>query len=78
VELVAQGAAKVGLLAGGEAGGAPSEGTPGGEPAGGPPAPPAAAKLPRFGSIDALRGACLCIMIFANSGGGMYWFFEHA
>jgi hypothetical protein len=31
----------------------------------------------RFASVDTLRGLSLCIMIFVNSGGGRYWFFQH-
>jgi len=36
------------------------------------------ARKPRLLSLDSLRGLTLCLMVFANSGGGGYEIFEHA
>lgn len=35
-------------------------------------------KKERLHSLDTFRGLALCIMIFANTGGGGYWFFNHS
>ena len=46
-----------------------------------PPPPRAAAakaKPERVLSLDTFRGFALCFMLFANFGGGRYWFFDHA
>lgn len=33
---------------------------------------------PRLRSLDTFRGLTICLMIFVNSGGGHYWWIEHA
>lgn len=35
-------------------------------------------KKPRLKSLDTFRGIAIVIMIFVNSGGGGYWWIEHA
>lgn len=40
--------------------------------------PPKNKKSERLSSLDTYRGLSLTLMIFVNSGGGGYWFLEHA
>lgn len=40
--------------------------------------PPKYKKSERLSSLDTYRGLTLTLMIFVNSGGGGYWFLEHA
>ncbi|XP_055631012.1 heparan-alpha-glucosaminide N-acetyltransferase [Toxorhynchites rutilus septentrionalis] len=42
-----------------------------------PPESPTPKKA-RLNSLDTFRGIAIVVMIFANSGGGHYWWFEHA
>jgi heparan-alpha-glucosaminide N-acetyltransferase len=35
-------------------------------------------KPARLRSLDTFRGISLCVMMFANKGGGGYWFFDHS
>lgn len=43
-----------------------------------PTVQPSVAKRKRLQSLDVFRGITILLMVFANSGGGHYWWINHA